>query len=337
MGGLVFRGFELLDKVKITSSGAIVFSNVISCDGFYREAVLHVVTHAHSDHIRGLRESISYTPFIGTTPPTRDLLEILGYKIPRSKFLPLPYGRPIKIEDCSVTLHVSRHIIGSAQVEVETSNYTLAYTGDFKFPGTPILKPDLLVIESTYGHPSHVRPFKHEVEELFVDLVLEGLSKGPVNVYGYHGKLQEAMEILRSAGLEAPFIAPEKVYKIAKIAESYGMKIAPLYKLGSREAEEAVRSRWYVCFRHVASRRRVRTGGINIVLSGWEFEEPIRPIDYSTYLVALSDHADFEDLITYVEESKPKIVVVDGCRSGSPTSLAKEIERRVKIKTFVMP
>ena len=325
-------------SVKITDRGAVVLGGIISCDGHFEDAILHIITHAHSDHTRGLRESIYSTPFIGATPATRDVLEVLGFRIPASKFLPLPYGQPVRIEDVYVTLHQARHIIGAAQVEVETSNLTVGYTGDFKLPGTPILRPDILVIESTYGHPRNVRPFKHEVENLFVDLVMEGLSKGPVSVFGYHGKLQEAMEILREAGLEVPFVAPDKIYRIAKIAEKYGMKIAPLYREGTRDAEEIMRSEWYVYFHHVAGRRkRSLLRGYNIVLSGWEFQEPIRPIDYNTYLVALSDHADFEDLIEYVSESKPKVVIVDGYRSGSPHALAREIERRVGIRALVMP
>ena len=328
---------KLSELVNITERGGIVLGGQVVCDGFYEDAILHIITHAHSDHIRGLRNSIMYAHYIAATPATMEILEALGYRIPRHKRLPLDYGKPIRIEDTQVTLYPSRHIIGSAQVEVKVKNYTLAYTGDFKLPGTSILHPDVLVIEATYGHPKTVRPFKDEVETLFTDLVMEGLSKGPVAVFGYHGKLQEAMEILRSADLDVPFIAPERVYKIAMIAEKYGMKLSPIYRDGSRDAREALRNNWYVYFHHISGWRRRSVDGYNIILSGWEFEEPIRRLDNNVYLVALSDHADFDDLLTYVKESKPKLVVIDGYRSSWPQTLAREIKQRLNVEAIVMP
>jgi len=315
----------------------VVLGPNVVCDGYDENATVHIITHAHSDHIRGLGKSIRYAPYVGMTPATKEILEVLGYRIPRHKYLELEYERPFKIVDDILYLKPARHIVGSAQVVVEYMNVKIVYTGDFKLPGTPIIDTDVLVIESTYGNPQYTRPFKDEIETLFVDLVKDTLVKGPVVIYGYHGKLQEAMEIIREHGLDVPFIAPYKVYKIAKIAEKYGMKISPLYREGSIEAEEAIRSGWFIVFHHMNSRRRNYGRCSHIILSGWEFEEPIRRLDYDRYLVALSDHADFEDLLEYVENAKPKLVIVDGSRSGSPHALAKEITKRFNIKSIVMP
>jgi len=330
---------RLLRKAKITENSAVVFKNFIACDGHDDNAILRIVTHAHHDHIYGLRESIKKTPFIGMTEATYDILTALGYEIPENKTLILNYDKEIKIKDAKISLHKARHIIGAAQVLViDEEDDRLVYTGDFKLPSTPILEADLLVIEATYGNPNHVRPFKYEVEDLFVDLVKTCLAKGPVHIFGYHGKIQEAMEILRSRGIDAPFVVPRRVYKVTKAAMKHGLRVKEVFYYKSFEAEEIVKTGWYVFFAHLNTARIYGKQSVtNIVLSGWEFSEPLRQINEKTYLVALSDHADFEQLLEYVEKSKPKIVITDASREGSAYILAREIKKKLSIPAIALP
>ena len=332
---------ELLSKVKITHEHAIVFKDIVSIDGFYSESLVRIVTHAHKDHLYGLRDSIRKNPLIAMTKATYDILTALGYRIPKEKTLTLNYNQEFKIGDLTLSLHKAKHIVGAAQVlAVDNDGSRLVYTGDFKLPSTPILDSDLLVIEATYGNPEHVRPFKYEVESLFIDLVKSGLPHGPVYVFGYHGKLQEAMEILRSGGIDAPFIAPRKVYDVTLAAIKHGLNVEGLYYDKTLEAEEIMRSKWYVYFAHINSPKRNyyhRVSSLSIILTGWEFKEPLRRLNNKTYIVALSDHADFEQLLEYVEESKPKVVVTDASREGSAHILAKEIRKRLSIPAIALP
>lgn len=330
---------KLLRKVRITENSAIVFKDTVACDGHDDEAILRIVTHAHQDHLCGLRESIRKTPLIGMTEATYDILKALDYDIPENKTLILDYGKEVKIKDVIVSLHKAKHIIGAAQVLViDEEEHRLVYTGDFKLPSTPILEADLLVIEATYGNPSHVRPFKYEVEDLFADLVRSSLAKGPVYVFGYHGKIQEAMEILRSKGIDAPFIAPRKVYRVTKAAIKHGLRVKEVFYYRSFEADEIIKSGWYVFFAHLSAARTYSSrSAVNIVLSGWEFTEPLRQINEKTYLVALSDHADFEDLLEYVKRSRPKVVITDASREGSAYMLAREIRKKLSIPAIALP
>ncbi len=330
---------KLLKLANVSERGAVLLGSSTAADGPTSRPV-RVVTHIHSDHIIGLGESKRKSRFIVATPATLDMLEALGHRIPGPKKRPVGYGEPLDYEGERITLHRARHVFGAAQVLVELEDgFRIAYTGDFKFPGTPVLMDlDVLVLESTYGRPDWVRPFKDYVEMLFTDLVLEALSRGPVHVYAYHGKLQEAMEILRSNGVDAPFIAPGRIYRLTKIAEKHGLSVGEVLEDGTREAEEVKRSAWYVYFNHMATYRRRRLGNAtNVILSGWEFREPLRRINGSTWMVALSDHADFEDLIRYVEESRPKLVLTDAFRDGAAEILAGEIERRLGIPAMPRP
>ncbi len=337
MGKLNLR--SLLRYAGVSERGAVLLGSTLAVDGPHGRP-LRAVSHIHSDHLVGLRESARRAELIVATPATLEMLVELGYRIPLHKRRPLKYGEPLEYMDDTVTLHRARHIVGAAQTLVETGDgVRVAYTGDFKLPGTPILRDlDVLVIEATYGRPEWVRPFKDKVEELLGDLVLEALSKGPVYVYGYHGKLQEAMEILRRHGVDAPFIAPSRIYRVTRIAVKHGLEVGELLENTWSEAADAMRSAWYVCFDHMhRSKLRYQRLGTHIILSGWEFQEPLKRIDSHTWLVALSDHADFEDLMSYVEEAKPRLVLTDAYRDGAAHRLALEIRRRLGIPAKPAP
>jgi len=94
-------------------------------------------------------------------------------------------------------------------VEEETGT-RVVYTGDFRLDGTPVLECDTLVVEATYGDPSCKRNFKEDVSELLVSMVERRLKDGAVYVFGYHGKLQEVMQILNDADVTVPFVMPER-------------------------------------------------------------------------------------------------------------------------------
>ncbi|AFL66095.1 MBL fold metallo-hydrolase [Desulfurococcus amylolyticus] len=322
---------KLLESINIRENGAVILGENTSIDG-YAEKPVRVITHAHVDHLGGLEESIKYSKMIIATSITLDLIESLNYV---DKYL-LPYYRlkkkPLKYNECLVIddnetlcLFQASHIPGAAQVYVEYRELRLGYTGDFKLDGkTQVMKDlDVLVMESTYGNPNYRRPFKDEVPELFASLVEEGLYRYKrVYVYGYHGKVQEAMIILREKGIEAPFILPPKIYHSTRVLEKHGIKIGNYMHeedmlRGLNPGEKAV------IFKHmnVAEYRRLDGSALHIVLSGWEFNKPFRRIDDYTYLVALSDHADFDDLVEYVRRGEPKLVVIDASREGDAWSL----------------
>ncbi len=330
----------MLAKARVAESGAVVLGEGIIADGHLPGATLRVVTHAHSDHLVGLRQSLREVSLIAATPLTLEVLEALGYRLPRSRTLPLEHYAGIEVEGYRVELLPANHIPGAAQVLVEhPDGVRVGYTGDFKQPGTPIMKDlDVLVIEATYGHPSHRRPWSREIEYLFADLVRDALAKGPVYVYAYHGKLQEAMRVLREQGIDAPFVAPERVYRVAMIVKKYGVDVGEVLREGTPEAREVARSGWYVYFTHISSRSaRAPPNATRLILSGWELSGPYRRAGRNTWIVSFSDHADFDQLVEYVEEAKPRLLVVDGYREGSPHALASWVRRYLGIPAVVSP
>ena len=60
-------------------------------------------------------------------------------------------------------------------------------------------------------------------------------------------------------------------------------------------------------------------------------------VDEKEYLVALSDHSDFDGLLEYVRLSKPKLVITDNFRVHYGETLAKEIRKQLGIEAVAQP
>ncbi|AWR99346.1 MBL fold metallo-hydrolase [Metallosphaera hakonensis] len=325
-------------KVGIEPNGAILVGEYFTIDGHWKRNY-RIVTHFHSDHTLQLQKSVLECVGIIATPPTMEVLETLGYKVPQNKKINLNYRIPIQVQEEELTLYPSDHVFGSAQVEISMPSGTVAYTGDFKNPEkkTPILHPDILVIESTYGKPEFVRPFKGEVEQLMADYVNDAVTHMPVRIYGYHGKLQEAMRVLRERGVIAPFIVNGKIRDITKIAISYGLEIQDVFTTEEARDQGILKDGWYIEFMHFNQFKNRSPDHTNFILSGWEFNEALKRIDKYSFSIAFSDHADFEDLIYYVDSSKAKKIIAEGGRRGHSRELATYIRKRLGRDAISLP
>ena len=215
----------------------------------------------------------------------------------------------------------------------------MLYTSDFRFSKTPLVDTDTLVMEATYGDPVRVRPFSMMVEGMLISMVEQGLKQGPVYVFGYHGKLQKMMRLLYEAKIKVPFLVPEKIHNVSKVCERHGMKLGKqLLDFDCEEAQSMInQNEPSVVFYHSYSRKRIEREALQIHASGWEFRKPCRRIGANKYVVALSDHSDFNELLEYVERCNPKLVITDKHRSEAARLFAREIEKRLKIPARAAP
>ncbi len=329
-------------KAAVTERGAVLLGDSVACDAFDETRPLRVVTHAHADHLVGLRRSLRSCEKVLMTEATRDLVEVMNgsLELNDGSVEVLNYGEPIEYGDERVTLVKADHILGAAQVLVEDAGGSrVAYTGDFRVDGTePLLDCDILVVEATYGSPLCRRSFELDVRELLVSMVEQRLRHGAVYVFGYHGKLQEIMQILHGADVSVPFVMPERVFRVSKVCERHGMRLGSLTLATEKEGRVLLDGNLpCVAFYHMNARNSVGLNGSRICVSGWEFHSPCRQIGNKEHLIALSDHSDFGGLIEYVRLSKPKRVVTDNYRMRHGLTLAMEINKRLGIPAVAMP
>ena len=333
----------LSGKAEVSERGAVLLGDSVACDAFDANRPLRVVTHAHADHLTGLSRSLRYGKRVLMTAATRDLIRIVNGSLPLDTDAVgvLNYDEILEHDGERVSLVKADHILGAAQVMVEDAEgVRVAYTGDFRVDGTePLEDCDKLVVEATYGNPSFRRAFKVDVRELLVSMVEKRLRHGTVYVFGYHGKLQEVMQILHRADVCVPFVMPERVLRVSKVCEAHGMQLGCLALSTENEGKELLEGNLpCVAFYHMNARRRVGlVGSSRICVSGWEFHSPCRQIGEREHLVALSDHSDFDGLIEYVRRCNPRQVITDNYRVRHGATLAKEITKRLGIDAIAMP
>jgi putative mRNA 3-end processing factor len=324
-------------EAEIDRGGAILLGKNTVCDS-HADRPLRVVTHAHTDHMLGLEESLEKCDLVLATTATMELIGVLRGSL-ADRVRAIEYYRSLKFGDEVVTLFPAGHIIGSSQVLVKDSTgRRIVYTGDHKLPEAKVLRADVLVMEATYGNPAHVRPFKDSVARELIELVERSLKVGPVYIFGYHGKLQETVGILREAGIDTPVVMPERVYRIAEICRAHGIRMGECHLSKSEEARSILRrGEPFIGLYHMRSKQYVGHDATRIYLSGWEFLLPVRQLSDRDYAVALSDHSDFEQLLEYVEKSGPELVITDDYRVGNAKSLAREVAERLGIRAIAMP
>ena len=136
-----------------------------------------------------------------------------------------------------------------------------------------------------------------------------------------------------------PFVVPDKIFNVSKVCEHHGMKLGKkLLDFSDDEAQSMLKhDEPSVIFYHSYSRKKINDDALQIHASGWEFRKPCRRIGTNKYIVALSDHADFNELLEYVERCKPRMVITDRYRSEAARTFAKEIEKRLKIPAKAAP
>lgn len=67
----------VLSKAGVNGKGAVFLGKHVACDGFDDARPVRVVTHAHSDHMLGLRQSLLRCESLVMTPATKDLIEVM--------------------------------------------------------------------------------------------------------------------------------------------------------------------------------------------------------------------------------------------------------------------
>jgi DNA ligase 1 len=262
------------------------------------------VSHAHNDHIAPHREVI-------VSEPTARLMRV---RLPGSRIEhPLPFGEKRSIRCIDVMLIPAGHIFGSAQCLVFAGEQTLLYTGDFKLrPGrsgeqAEWRHADTLVMETTFGVPRYRFPPAKEVIDQMVAFCGETIEAGEVPVLlGYSlGKAQEILCALEGAGL-TPMLHGA-VYQMTRIYEQLGQSFCKYVRYNRNDVAGKV----LICppsanrtpMLEKIPRKRVA------IISGWAIDPQAMYRYQVDAAFALSDHADYDDLLRYVELVQPRRVL----------------------------
>jgi putative mRNA 3-end processing factor len=284
-----------------------------------RKSELSFVSHAHSDHIA------RHERVIATAPTLRLMQHRLG-KVKNA--LPVPYRRPFQLGPLWIELFPAGHVLGSAQIRViREDGLRVVYTGDLNLEpsltaeATEVAECDVLVTESTFGHPRYRFPPKGEVIEDVVRWIEEVRGRGerPV-LLGYSlGKSQEVIRHLTDRGYVIR--AHRSIHEICRIYEELGTALGDVRRFeGELNPDEVgffpphtVRGR---ALGHVG---RIRTA----VLTGWALDPGVSRRYGADQAFPISDHADYPSLMAYAKATGAQEVV---CVHGFAEELAQALQ-----------
>jgi putative mRNA 3-end processing factor len=328
-----------IPPLKVMASGAVLLGDEVACDGFHATCPVRAQTHVHLDHMNDFDRSKGFQD-IYLTLATRRLLEAeMNADLPyRTNIVSLEVDRPRQLEQCSLTLVPSEHMLGSAQVLVElSSGMRVGYSGDFAWPMAAPIQVDGLVLDSTYGSPNNEREYTQgDAEEAFLRLVLERLRYGSVHVKSFRGTLQRALQIL-DGDIGCAVLGGERFIAEVDVYREFGYVGCNVTPIKSDEGREALEAGHYVQIYGNGDRLPVdpAADASTIVLSAYmsKMDDPVLVYSSRSFRVAMSNHADFPGTIDYVEATGAQFVVTDNTR-GQGVELARELSARLNVSAI---
>ena len=199
-----------------------------------------VITHGHSDHAR---------PGHGAVLATEETLDLMrlryGENFAGTTQVAKP-GETIKLGGATVTFHPAGHVLGSAQVAVESKGCRIVASGDYKDVADPTCAPfelvpcDVFITEATFGLPV----FRHGDPQGEIARLLHSVSVFPerahlVGAYSL-GKAQRMIALVRQGGYDRPIYLHGAMEKITHYYVSRGIDLGELRPVrGTDKAELA--------------------------------------------------------------------------------------------------
>ena len=270
-----------------------------------RKRQVGYISHAHADHT-----AAHHRPIL-----TRATSVLLRKLLRRSDPYELEYGESYETPYYSLTLYPAGHCLGAALalVRCKATGKRLLYTGDFRVNPSPTAEPlatvscDVLIMESTFGRPEYVFPPQEEVLAGFFKSLRSRLQSGiaPVVLAYRMGKAQELLHHLLSQGFHVAL--EEGAYQVARSYEAAGVKFPGTFRSfdgNIRDGEVLVFPPGRGTKEALKDVKRKRFIG----MSGWALHEFARHRLGADEVHPFSDHADFRELVEYVEAVTPKEV-----------------------------
>jgi DNA ligase-1 len=278
------------------------------------------VSHAHTDHIGNHREVI-----LSTITAKLMTARLPGQRIEHQ----LEFRVPFSFRNAQLTLYPAGHIYGSAQAHILFENQSILYTGDFKLrkgKSAELIEwcqSDTLIMETTYGLPRYVFPPTEQVIAHLVKFCAEAIEEGATPIlFGYSlGKAQEILAALFGSGFHV--LLHPTVFRMTKLYEALQDRLPPYSLFRPEDLPGSV----FICppsanrtklVQRIKSRRTA-------MLTGWALNPGANHRFQCDAAFPLSDHADYSDLLKYVELVQPHRVFT---LHGYANEFAEDLRRR---------
>src|SRR5262245_55805424 len=196
-----------------------------------------LITHGHSDHARAGH---------GAVLATKETLGLMGVRYGEGfagSTQAAAYGESIDMGEVRVTFCPAGHVLGSAQILIETKpdgtgrTLRIVASGDYKRAADPTCAPfnpiscDVFITEATFGLPV----FRHPDAATEIDKLLQSVKLFPerTHVVGAYalGKAQRLIALLRAAGYDAPIYLHGAMERLTQFYIESGVALGDVRKV----------------------------------------------------------------------------------------------------------
>ena len=274
-----------------------------------------VITHAHADHARR-GSKVYYCTHSG--------VELLKARIGKNILVKsFAFREPFYLNGVQLSFHPAGHILGSSQVRIETGGQVWVASGDYKREPDPTCEPfevvkcDVFVTEATFGTPGYSWPKNKNLGQDIFNWWTANERRGVNSVlFAYSlGKAQRVLGVL-AALAHKPIYCHQAATPLNECYKAQGIKLAQTICLS--EVSETTRLKGELILAPQAFLKSEQSQILGpryetAFASGWMAQNSY---GYNKGFV-MSDHADWNDLVTTIRETGAKTVYVQHRGQGA--------------------
>jgi putative mRNA 3-end processing factor len=290
----------------------------------WRPVAYAVITHGHADHAHwGMQKYLchDYTlPIIKTR---------LGADIQAES---IAYNSTKYINGVQVSFHPAGHVIGSAQIRLEYKGQIIVVSGDYKLQNDGLstafepIKCHEFVTESTFGLPIYnwepVSELNNKIRAWVINNIQQG--KTPVLIGYSLGKAQRLMKALEGIG---PMYVHHAIHKLNEALKTVNIQL-PSYELLQLNAPlKPLEQKIIIVPPSLIENPTLKKipQMVYAICSGWMQIRGARRWRSADAGFAMSDHADWPDLLTAIKETQAEKVYVTHGQTAVFTKYLNEI------------
>lgn len=237
------------------------------------------------------------------------------YPTDQPKTQALAYSERIQLGGVTLWLAPAGHVLGSAQIVLEYAGERIVISGDYKRDADPTasafetVKTDLFITEATFALPVFRHPpVEQEVRKLLTSIVQFPERAHVLGVYGL-GKCQRMLAMVRAGGFDGPIFLHGALVKLTALYEGHGFDFGDVRPVAEADKADvatalifappsAIQDKWSRRFKDP------RTA----VASGWMRVRARARQRGAELPLVISDHADWDDLLTTCRETQAEEV-----------------------------
>jgi putative mRNA 3-end processing factor len=292
-----------------------------------------LITHAHSDHAKpGNKYYLSHY----LTKP------LLQARLGDNNYQMVEWNEPLYINGVKVSFHPAGHIIGSSQIRLEYNDEVWVVSGDYKTENDGIsgafepVQCNVFITESTFGLPIYKWKPQATLYNSVRDWIQQNKQKNYSSVLIAYslGKAQRLLTAI--APLGETVLLHGAIWNMHQALISAGIQLPPVERVTPETSKEKLKnsiviappsadgSPWMKKFEPYEAG----------VCSGWmQVRGNVRRRNADAGF-ALSDHADWDGLLSAVKETgAEKVFVTHGFQSAFSRYLNEQGVESAEVKT----